>query len=68
MGASKKIKTVMADKKIKSGRVAERIGREKQYVYNILNRDNMSYERVEQIAEALGCEIIFRDKETGKEY
>ena len=68
MGASKTIKTIMADKRIKSGRLAELIGREKQYVYNILNRDNMSYERVEQIADALGCDIVFRDRETGKIY
>lgn len=68
MGVSKKIKMVMMDKEIKSGQVAEAIGKGKQYVYNALHNDNMTYERVEQIADFLGCDIVFKDRKTGKEY
>lgn len=39
-----------------------------QTIYNMLSRDNMKFETVENMAEILGCEIVFRDKETGKIY
>lgn len=68
MGASKKIKMVMIDKDIKAQQIAESIGSTPQYIYNALYKDNMTYQKVEMIAEALGCEIAFRDKESGKIY
>ena len=68
MGASKRLKIIMLDKDVMKKDVAENIGMDKQILYNMLYKDNMSFKQVETIIEALGCEIVFRDKETGKEY
>lgn len=37
-------------------------------VYNMLCRDKMTFATVETMADILGCDIIFKDRETGKEY
>lgn len=37
-------------------------------VYNMLRRDNMTFATVEMMADILGCDIVFKDRETGKEY
>ncbi len=68
MSAGKIIKKCMVDKGIKSGTLAEKLGDNKQVFYNKLYRDSMKFSEVERIAEALGCEIVFKDKETGKIY
>lgn len=44
------------------------IGSEKQAFYNTLCRKTMQYNLAVRIADALGCEIVWRDKETGKEF
>lgn len=48
--------------------LAVAIGKDKQYIYNALHRDSFSYEMVVQIADALGCDVVFMDRETGKIY
>lgn len=70
MGAAKHIKMALADKDIKSGDLAELIGYgdRKQTFYNKLSRDKMSFEDVEEVARAIGCEVVLLDKETGKTY
>lgn len=68
MGAKKKIKIVMIDKNIKTAQLAAGLGINYQSFVNKLTRDTMSYKDAEQIAELLGCEVVFRDKATGKIY
>lgn len=68
MGASKKIKQVMVDKSKKPGWLADTVGYDRQYLYNALNRDNMPFAKVEALADALGCDVVFIDRETGKIY
>ena len=68
MGASKKIKQVMIEKNIKVGELAERIGMKPQPLSNKLFRDTMSYTDVEEMADALGCDVKIVDRETGKEF
>ena len=68
MTAQKHIKMIMTDKSIKSGKLAEMVGLEKQAMYNALFRKTMQYAEASRIADALGCDIIWRDRETGKEY
>lgn len=69
MGASKKIKMVLLDKDMKKKDFAAMLGYEGQNtIYNMLGRDKMSYEAVEKWLDALGCDIVFRDRETGKIY
>lgn len=68
MGASKKIRMILLDKDKTTRGFAGEIGMLPQTLYNKLQRDTMGYKEVERLAEALGCEIVFKDKETGKEY
>lgn len=69
MGVSKKIKMALIDKGITQKELAERLGYQRtNSVYNMLNRDNMTYAVVERWADAIGCEIVLRDKENGKIY
>ena len=68
------IKAIMKDKKVSVQKLADTMGLAKNTIYNTFSNDinsernGMSYENVFRFAEALGCEVIIRDKETGKEY
>ena len=64
MSASKNIKVVLTKKNIKPGAVADALGVDRQVFYNKLSRDTMKYNDVEKIADALGCDIVFIDKQT----
>ena len=68
MSASKTIKKTMIEKGIKPGAVADMLGQDKQVFYNKISRDTMKYNDVEKIADALGCDVVFKDRETGKTY
>lgn len=68
MSASKKIKSVMIQKNIKPGAVADALGVDAQVFYNKLFRDTMKYNDVEKIADALGCDIVFMDRQTKEIY
>jgi len=68
MSASKQIKKVMIEKNIKPGAVAENLGMDPQVFYNKLFRDTMKYNDVEKIADALGCDIVFKDRQTNDIY
>lgn len=68
MGAKKKLKMAMIDKGINQIDLAEMTGRKIGTLRNMLFRDNMAYTTVEQLADALGCDVILRDRKTGKLY
>lgn len=68
MGASKRIRMAMIDKGIKPRHLEQTTGIKSQLISNSLNKDNMTFKRVEMLAEALGCEVVLRDKETGRIY
>lgn len=74
MGAGKRIRQIIKDKKMKFKDFAgmynpgSKSENKAQVVSNMITRDNMTFATVEEMAEVLNCEIIFRDKETGKEY
>ena len=69
MGASKKIKLALLAKGIKQKELSELLGYNgENTVYNMLARDNMTYETVERWADAIGCEVVLRDRATGKIY
>lgn len=67
MGMNRIIKTAMLAKKVKSGELAELLGKDKQAFYNWLSRDTMG-DKIIEVADALGCDIVLRDRETGKIY
>lgn len=68
MGASQKLKDALRYKKITQIELAERTGKDLQALRNMLYRDNMTYATVEGLADALGCDVVLRDRKTGKLY
>ena len=69
MGASKKIKMALLDKEIQQKELARRLGYEgKNTIYNMMKRDNMTFAVVEKWADILGCDVVLRDRESGKIY
>lgn len=74
MRASRILKSIMARKGITVSDLARELGRSDKTIYGTFANDErstrkgMTFENVVEMAEVLGCEIVFRDKETGKEY
>ena len=63
------VKMIMADKGIKSGFIADTLDMDRQVFYNWLNREKgMTVDKLSSVADILGCEVVLRDKETGKIY
>ena len=65
MGASKKIKKILVDKKMTQAEFASLAGKDAQNMRNMLYKDNMTFETVETMLRAIDCSIVFRDNETG---
>lgn len=68
MGSSEKIKQILKDRGMKQEDYAKLLGRDVQQVRNFLYRDNQTYKTVESWLDAIDCEIVIRDKLTGKLY
>ena len=68
MGASDKLKAVMKHKHIKQTQLAEITGKDLQALRNMLYRDNMTYATIEQLADALGCDVVLIDRKTRKQF
>lgn len=68
MGSARRLKSIMAYKGVTAVSLAETLGKATQTFYNMLQRDVMKYSEVEKIADALGCDVVFKDRETGKEF
>lgn len=66
MGAKKKIKLLLAEKGITQTALARKAGKSEQTLRNLLARDSMRYETVEQLLDVIDCDIVFRDRKTGK--
>lgn len=65
---SKKIKMAMIDKEISAQDLADDLGCARQSVYNAIARDNFTSAKLEEIAAVLGCDVVLRDRKTGKIY
>ena len=68
MGASKKIKKILIDRDMTQAQLADAIGKDVQQTKNALYRDTFTYSTLEKWLEAIDCEIVFRDKTTGRLY
>ena len=74
MKASAILKRIMADKGISVKMLSEMTGKKLSTVYNTFyndektQRSGLSFENVVAMADALGCDVVIRDRETGKEY
>jgi hypothetical protein len=44
------------------------VGKPPQTMWNQFNRNTWKFSEVEKIADLLGCDIVFKDRENGKEY
>lgn len=66
MGFSKDIKIVMLNKNIKIAELAERLGVDSKVLSVKLSRNNLNGKSLEQIANALDCDMKFVDRESGK--
>ena len=62
-------KKALLDKGIKQKDFAEMLGYKNEGgVYNVMSRDTMTLKTAGKWAEVLDCEIVLRDKITGKIY
>ena len=66
MSATTTIKKCLIEKGLKTGALADLLGENKTTFYNKISRDTMKYNDVEKIADVLGCDVVFRDRNTGK--
>jgi hypothetical protein len=70
MGATKHIKIALIDKDKSIKDLHEMSGSSSplQSLYNQFNRDTWKYSDVERLADFLGCDVVLRDRVTGKTY
>lgn len=68
MGVAEHLKKALKAKKMKIRDLAEMTDTPEQTLYNAMHRNSMPFKTVEIYADALGCDIIFRNRETGEEY
>ena len=68
MGASKKIKKILIDKDMTQLEFSQVLGRDYQQVKNALSRDSFTYRILDDWLDAIGCDIVFKDRKTGKLY
>lgn len=66
MDAKTIIKKAMKHQNIKSGVLAGLLGMDYQAFCNKLSRGTMSANYMVEIANALGCDVVFRDRATGE--
>lgn len=67
---SKKIKTILIDKNMKQKDICDYMNMNKGNFSTLLKKDTYNTTQLQQIAEALGCEVevIFTDKDTKERY
>lgn len=68
MGYNKKFKDVLKSKGVTITEFAKMNGYARQTVANMLCRDAITYSTLEAWLDSLNCDIVFRDRETGKLY
>ena len=68
MGAKEKIRRAARRKKETYESIAKKLKMPLQSYANRLARDRMSFDYAEKVADALGCDIVFLDRETGEIY
>lgn len=70
MEQSKIIKMIMGFKGVKSSELAKALNKSPSNLFQIFSRDNFRTQELEEIADALNCDIkiTWVDRETGKEF
>ena len=67
MSATTANKDILTDKDISKMKLAEEINVTKQNLSNKFNRDKFSALELVEIADALGMNLILKDKDSGRE-
>ena len=68
MKSSKIIKSIMKDVQWSQYRLAEEIGKKQSNITGILNRaSSMRVDSLVELAEAMGYEVVIRNKQNGKQ-
>jgi len=66
---AKNVKRAMLEKDIKSGQLAEMMGMSKQYLSNTISvKGIQTASMLDRFCEALDCDVVLRDRKTGKLY
>lgn len=68
MGVKEKIRRAARRKKETYASISLKLGMPLQSYANRLSRGKMSFDYVERIADVLGCDVVFLDRETGEIY
>ena len=68
MGISNIIKPILADKDMTIASFACSLGNSPQTIRNMLCKNSIHYATAEKWADALDCDIVFIDRETGRMY
>lgn len=68
MSATTAIKDILTDKDMSQIKLAEEINITRQNLSNKMNRDKFSALELVEIADALGMNLMLKDKDNGKEY
>ena len=66
MSVSRLIRKALVDEKMTQNELASLLGKDPQQVRNSLYRDSFNFSNAEAWFDALGYEIVIRNKETGK--
>ena len=67
-GGARIINMAVASKKITQKELAERCGMPTQSLYNMLGRNTLTVKSLQTLADAIGCDVVLKDRETGKIY
>ena len=68
MSSTGLLKKAMKQKKVTQIKLAEMLGKPFPTVRNTLVFDNMKMNTLEEYADALGCDVVLLDRETGEIY
>ena len=68
MNAQNMVKSVLKHKHITQQELADMVGKPYNTLRNILYGKNMTCETLEQLADALGCDVVLIDRKTRKQF
>ncbi len=68
MGFSKNIKMILLEKNMKISDLATALSMDSKVLSVKLSRDNLNGKSLEEIADALNCDLKFVDRQTGKTF
>ena len=68
MDAQRMIRNILKHKHITQQELADKVGKPFNTLRNILYGKNMTCDTLEQLADALGCDVVLIDRKTRKQF